>query len=260
MGKQLAFLTCIILLLSVPAGVTRAALIAYYPFEEGTGTTTTTVDATGNGHNGTLVGAIEWVPAHLGTGVRFDTAGEKIRIGTINPSGANNAMTLAAWIKWEGSGHATITHQGIFGKRGTWAEPGDNVKWFWEAQPNDNLAFRRYGASVTVTGALTNHKNEWTHVAVTWENGTVIHYINGVQIHRGSLTLNETSNDVIVTIGCVATGNSETFVGTIDEARIYSTAFVGDELVRAMKGTPPDLAYYYNATSAPSDTGLCFPT
>ncbi len=234
-----------------------AELISYHRFDEGAGTTA--ADATGKGNNGTFNGNVQWVPGKKGSAVRLDTAGERIVIGKINPSGANQAMTLAAWINWEGSGHATITHQGIFGKRGGWTAPGDNVKWFWEAQPDDDLAFRTYSTSVTVTDALVNHKKEWTHVALTWEKGTVIHYLNGVQIHKGSITFNETSNDVLVTIGCVASNNSETFVGTIDEARIYDTALTPTGIVQAMTGdtwsasTPgPGVG----ATDVPRDTTL----
>jgi uncharacterized protein YycO len=176
------------------------------------------------------------VPGQNGSGVRLDTAGEKILIGEINPSGVNKAMTLAAWVNWEGSGHATITHQGVFGKRGGWTDSGDTVKWFWEAQPDDDLAFRTRSTSVTATDALLDHQNEWTHVALTWDNGTVIHYINGVQIHQGSITFNETSNDVVVAIGCTGNYNSETFVGTIDEARIYDTALSAAGVLQAMTG------------------------
>ncbi len=241
MGKRTASLICVTLLLGLAAGTARADLLAYYPFDEGSGTTA--ADATGNGNDGTFNGSVEWVPGYRGTAVRLDTAGERVVIGPVNPSGANNAMTLAAWINWEGSGHATITHQGVFGKRQGWTDEGETVKWFWEAQPDDDLSFRTRSAAVTATDALVDHQNEWVHVALTWDNGTTIHYINGAQIHTGSITFNETSNDVIVTIGCVSATNNETFVGSIDEARIYDHVLSSDELTAAMKGIGPEQAF-----------------
>ena len=215
--------------------VTSAELISYHSFDEGSGTTAT--DATGNGNDGALTNGVEWVDGFQGGGVHLDTAGERVVIGPLDPSGANNAMTLAAWINWEGSGNNIGNgHQGVFGKRLGWPADGSTIKWFWEAQPDDDLSFRTRSTAVTATDALIDHKNEWTHVALTWDAGTVIHYINGEEIHNGSITLNTTADATPMTIGCVDSTNSETFAGSIDEAKIYDTALTPVEILQAMTG------------------------
>ena len=238
-------LLSVLLIVGLCAGA-WAELISYHPFDEGSGTTS--ADATGNGHDGALEGSVEWVSGVKGTAVRLDTAGERVVIGEIDPTAANNAMTLAAWINWEGRDH-TITHQGIFGKRQGW-DPKTFVKWFWEVQPDGDLEFRNGDTAVNAPGVLDPYENEWAHVAVTWDNGAVVQYINAEQVGTGSITFRDTADATVVSIGCVSATNSETFVGSIDEARIYDTALTPAEIDRAMTGDTASAGAPQPATGA----------
>jgi len=245
----------IALVMTVVASSATAEQIAYFPFDEGQGTTT--VDATGNGNDGTFNGAVEWVPGVKGTAVRLDTAGERVVITALDPTAVNNAMTLAAWVVWEGNGHS-ITHQGIIGKRQGW-NPRTFVKWFWEATPAGQLAFRNGDTAVNAPGVLVPYENEWAHVAMTWDNGAVVQYINAEEVGTGNITFRDTADDTVVSIGCVSASNSETWVGSIDEARIYSHVLTEAELQKAMTGdftssagpVPPD-----TSTDVPQDVIL----
>jgi hypothetical protein len=176
-----AGLLSLLLVVGLCAGAS-ADLVAYYPFNEGQGTTT--VDATGNGNKGTLSSGVTWVTGVKGTAVHFATAGDQIVTTSLNPSAKNNAMTLAAWIKWEGRGNA-ISQQGIVGKREGW-NPGGGIKWFWQTNPAGDLLFRCDTGDAAIAGVglwwgntrLVPYANEWTHVAVTWANGTAVKYLN----------------------------------------------------------------------------------
>ena len=250
MFRKLTCLLFLVLLLGVAAGSATAELIAYYPFDEGQGTTT--VDDTDNGNDGTFNGDVEWVPGFKGTGVHFDTGGDRILIGEIDPTAANDAMTLAAWINWEGLDHS-ISQQGIIGKREGW-DPGTNVKWFWQVQPSGALLFR---ADWSGGGAglwwgntyLVPYANEWAHVALTWDDGAAVQYINGEEVSTGNVTFQDTADDTIVSIGCVSATNNESFVGTIDEVRIYDTALTAAEIAQAMQ---PGAATTSSAPMPPS--------
>ncbi len=238
---------------SLVANSAMAELVAYYPFNEGQGTTT--ADVTGNGNDGTFNGTVEWVDGYEGKGVRFDTGGDRIVIGPLSPSAETNAMTVAAWIVWEGEGNS-IAHQGIVGKRLGWPTDGSTIKWFWETGPTGDLIFRADynggGASFGWgNGALGDYADEWTHVAVTWDDGAAIQYINGVEVSSGSVDFREAANDTPVTIGCVASDNTETFVGIIDEVQFHNVALTPEGLQGAMAGgavtstsspVPPDTA------------------
>ncbi|MHC4499581.1 MAG: LamG-like jellyroll fold domain-containing protein, partial [Planctomycetota bacterium] len=236
MFRKVKWSIALLLVLGIYTGTAVAELIAYWPFDEGQGTDVS--DVTGNGNDGTFVGAVAWVPGIKGSAVRFDVDGERILIGPLDPTAANNAMTLAAWIKWENP--PGQDQQGIFGKR-IWT-PRDRTKWFWEARENGRLSFRNGDQTLAApAGTLTPYANEWIHVAVTWDNDETIQYINAQEVHSGNITLRTTADDTPVTIG--TTQGSETFHGTIEEARIYDTALTPDQIVQAMTGdtTPATL-------------------
>ncbi len=241
MFRKLKWLVAMLLVLGICTDAVLAELIGYWPFDEGKGTEA--ADITGNGNDGTFNGDVEWVAGYIGSGVYFDTAGERIVVGPIDPTAGTDAMTLAAWINWEGQGHS-IEHQGIIGKRLGWTTTGDTIKWFWEATPANALLFRAdYSGGGTGlwwgNTLLEPYANEWIHVALTWDNGTAVQYINGEEVSTGNVTFRESANETPVTIGCVDSTNNETFVGTIDEVRIYNHALTPAEIQTIMLGIFP---------------------
>ncbi len=262
MSNRVVWLTVLLLALGISTDAVQADLIGYWPFHEGQGTQT--ADVTGNGNDGTFNGEVEWVPGYDGSAVRFDTAGERIVIGPLDPTAENNAMTLAAWIKWEGQDHS-IEQQGIIGKRLGW-DPGTNVKWYWQTNPAGDLLFRADSAEGGTglwwgNGRIASYPNEWIHVALTWDNGTAVQYVNGEEVDSGDISFIDTADDTPVTIGCVDSTNNETFVGTIDEARIYSHALSAQEIQIAMlPGAGPKSATSPNpndgASNVPQDVVL----
>jgi len=242
MRNRVVWLTAVLLIgfIGICTDVVQAELIGYWPFDEGQGTVA--ADISGNGNDGTFNGSVAWVPGYKDSGVGFDTGGERIVVGPIDPTAENNAMTLAAWIKWEGQDHS-IEQQGIIGKRLGW-DPGTNIKWFWQTNPTGDLLFRADAGDGGTglwwgNGALVPFANEWTHVALTWDNGTAVQYINGEEVSTGNVDFRDTANDTPVTIGCVDSTNTETFVGSIDEARIYSHALTQAEIQTIMIGEFP---------------------
>ncbi|MDT8299968.1 MAG: LamG-like jellyroll fold domain-containing protein [Sedimentisphaerales bacterium] len=242
MFRKMKLFVAILLVLGVCSDAVLAELIGYWPFDEGKGTEA--ADMTGNGNDGTFNGDVEWVLGYVDKAVRFDTAGERVVVGPIDPTAGTDAMALAAWINWEGEGH-TISQQGIIGKRRGW-DPGDGVKWFWQTNPAGDFLFRADSANGGGGGGLgwgngliAPYANEWIHVAVSWDNGAVVQYINGEQVSSGNINFIDTADDTPVTIGCVDSGNNETFVGTIDEARIYNHALTQAEIQTIMLGIFP---------------------
>jgi len=254
MFRRIKWFVAVLLVLGFCTDAVLGELIGYWSFDEGQGTATS--DVTGNGNDGTLSSGVDWVPGYKDSGVRFDTAGERVVVGPIDPTAENNAMTLAAWINWEGEGH-TIGQQGIIGKRQGW-DPGTGIKWFWQAQPSGALLFRADWANGGGTGLWWNntyllpYANEWAHVALTWDDGAAIQYINGEEVSTGNVTFQDTADATPVAIGCVSATNNESFVGIIDEARIYNRALTQTEIQTAMLGevttanrpSPPDGAFH----------------
>jgi len=240
MSIKMKWFVAMLLVLGICTNAVVAELIAYWPFEEGQGTTT--ADITGNGNDGTFNGDVEWVEGYIGNGVHFDDDGERIVVGPLDPSGETNAMTLAAWINWEGLNHSR-EQQGIIGKRLGW-DPGTGVKWFWQTNPAGDLLFRADSAEGGDAfgwgnGLLVDYANEWVHVAVTWDDGAVIQYINAEEVSTGNVSFRDTADDTPMTIGCVQSDWTETFVGTIDEVRIFNNVLSADEIQNVMMGEFP---------------------
>jgi hypothetical protein len=111
-------------------------------------------------------------------------------------------------------------------------------------------------------GLIASYPNEWIHVALTWDNGAAVQYINGEEVETGNITFRDTADDTPVTIGCVGSTNDEHFVGSIDEARIYSRALTAEDIVELFewKGGPPVKAARLRpadgATDVPRDVVL----
>ncbi len=242
MFRKMKWFVAMLLVLGICTDAVLAELIGYWPFDEGQGTVAS--DISGNGNNGTFNGNVEWVPGYKGSGVGFDTAGERVLIGPLDPTAENNAMTLAAWILWEGEGHS-IEQQGIIGKRLGW-DPGTGVKWFWQTNPTGDFLFRADSANGGGGGGLgwgngliAPYANQWIHVAVTWNDGAVAQYINGEEVSTGNINFIDTADDTPVTIGCVSSNNTESFVGSIDEVRIFNHALSVEEIQDIMVGEFP---------------------
>jgi hypothetical protein len=196
MFRKMKLFVAMLLVLGICTDAVLAELIGFWPFDEGQGTEA--ADITGNGNDGALNGAVDWVPGFKGDGVHFDTAGERVVVGPLDPTAGTDAMTLAAWINWEGEGNESITHQGIFGKRLGWDPDNGHptTKWFWEAQPDGDMVFRNGGAAINwANGLLTPYPNEWVHVALTWNNGATVQYINGEEVESGNITFRDTADD-----------------------------------------------------------------
>jgi hypothetical protein len=238
---KMKWLVAVLLVLGACTNAVRAELLAYWPFEEGQGNTT--ADATGNGNDGTFNNSVTWVDGYFGNGVYFDDDGDRVVVGPIDPSGDTDAMTLAAWINWEGLDHSR-GQQGIIGKRLGW-NPGTDVKWFWQTNSDGDLLFRADAGDGTGAGfgwgntALVPYANEWTHVALTWDDDATIQYINGEQVATGSISFRNTANATPVSIGCVSSTNPETFVGSIDEVYMFNSPLTQAQIKDLSNGIAP---------------------
>ena len=73
--KTLLFIVCV-LVLSM-AGNAAAELVAYWTFDEGSGDTV--IDSTGNGNDGTLMGA-QWGEGKFGNALEFNGADQYVEV------------------------------------------------------------------------------------------------------------------------------------------------------------------------------------
>jgi hypothetical protein len=245
-------LTCLIgfaAVLSLAAGTATAELVAYWPLDEGSGTTA--ADASGNHHDGTIQGTPTWVDGPPGYGKALDYNGQNpadgyVDCGTWNPSAATGQLTVAFWARWKGY-VGPDSWQGVVGKRDEWDSTGEGKGSMWEIEINPDsstISFFR-GNSYPNSGGKVLPVGQWTHIAVTFDGTTMVFYLDGAEVGRGPFEFGP-KTDAMITIGCDNNGGWNCFNGTLDEVRLYDTALSAAEVKKlssplgASKPTPAD--------------------
>ena len=94
-------------------GAADAGLLAYWPMDEGLGTTV--VDCSGHGLDGTLLGAGTWVAGRRPTtkAILFDaTSATFVNIPASALADATTTITLAAWVNLGPGNNSYVIHKG----------------------------------------------------------------------------------------------------------------------------------------------------
>lgn len=199
---------------------TPIGLVAHYALENDA------TDSSGNGHDGTVVGAPVYVagPVGLGMGLEFDGAGgQYVDLGTLDPSLMTGRLSVSLWAKWNG---LTTFWQGLIGKRDSWAR--DNMMWQIEAnQTTGVLNFQREGAGI---GAEALPQGEWAHVAATFDGTTAKLYVNGEVKGQGTFSFGSDPT-AAMQFGSSNAGGGNPFNGALDEVRLYDIALSDAEIL-----------------------------
>jgi hypothetical protein len=219
------------------SGTARAQdsnLIAYWPLDEGSGTTAN--DRGPTGFNGTLTNGPTWVTtAPLGSAVNVDGSNDYV---TISDDAAlrranGTSVTITAWIKADTiSGYDTIVSKGRTGNAGNTTNyclrlDDGKLDLYYVDASNE---FHNYATTSAVISA-----DRWHHVAAVYTFGTANTaklYVDGVQITAASWTTTgggtagaaapKTPTEALFFGGINPSGSiTHAFDGSIDEVRIY---------------------------------------
>ncbi len=228
MGRLCGLLICGFLL---TAGHVPAALVAYYDFEDGAGTTV--ADRTGNGHTGAFqnAGGTDWVAGKVGRWALDLSANQWVSTLNSTPTllnmNGNKPKSVAFWAYTRAFNDGGVFCMGnaatgeMFSLRTlTGAEQ-------WRAQFYGTPDF-----DVTAYGCTTN----WTHFVLVHDGTQGRTYQNGILIGSKNSTLNVT--DVrSFEIGRYNGGSY--FNGLVDDVRVYDHALSMSE-VQALAGATMD--------------------
>jgi hypothetical protein len=203
-----------------PAAPDTDKLLAYYSFDEGTGTTV--ADASGKGQDGAFVGEPAWVPGKVGTALLFDGVDDYVEIPHHEGLTVDNEVTVALWINPEHHDFTNTGWGGIMAK-------GNPRTYNLYTTAAGTLHFSTAGVGSTSTDTIT--LNEWSHVAAMVSAGSHAYYINGAPSGGGGsgIDLPGTSNTAPVTIGYIG-GTNQFYKGMIDEVYIYGRALSAAEV------------------------------
>lgn len=216
-------------------------LVGGWNFDEGSGSSVS--DSSGNGNNGTVIGAT-WTAGKVNGALNFDGNDDVVRIN--NPDSINNIdkLSFAAWLFVD----VAQNNDRIVEKVSAWQVHMDSA---------GDLRFeaKRWGTDgkwtmdIPAGDPLTNG---WHHIAVTYDHGSPsnnpLFYYDGVAVSAnetqapGGSLANETGT---LYIGNDANnGNGRDFDGKIDEVVVHNSILSASEIAELASGspTPPPLS------------------
>src|SRR5262245_14905171 len=154
--------------------VAGSGLVAYWKFDEGSGTTV--ADASGNGNKGTLVNEPLWTAGRVGNALYFDGINDNITVPDSNSLDLSNSFTLSAWV----NPASTFTDfRSILVKNYSYYLYASVAGLCGDGSP---LGGFDVGSARNVCQPSPLPTNTWTHLAVTYNASTLTFFRNGVAV------------------------------------------------------------------------------
>lgn len=253
MGKcsKSMWLVCIGFFLSLGAAATQAGLqdglVSYFKLDDGSGTLA--ADSSGNDHDGTLIQPeLVWVPGYDGSGLGCPGAdiASRLEFPTTGMSVTAGSISLFGYL---------------------YDPQPTQTRYFFghTAQPEFNSRIQIYmdsGTTLDIGLGATHAKapdimalktKTWYHVALTWDNGAYVVYVDGKKVNEGTYT-GLTSLNTIANIGNDGSkAPYETFGGVLDEVRIYNRAITAAEVQQIFQTPHASLIKAWGPTPANGD-------
>ena len=202
------------------AALADPSLVAYWNFDEGSGTTV--ADESSNGHTGTVVNGANWVTGHRGSALELDGISQYVSIPplfSVTPS----ALSISAWFLAPTTG-GTIIYNGATAENELLAGPGglsfgvklSNSQW--------------YGADY----APTPTPSQWHFLVGVWDQGGYVRlYLDGLLAAQQAVPNIAPLSYFGQRIGAYAPVDSQFFGGAIDELKVYDRALSASEISTA---------------------------
>ncbi len=192
-------------------------LAAFYALENDV------LDSSGNGNDGTIVGAPTFVEGLAGYGMAMEFDGESyVDCGNDPNLDIPGPISIALWIKPgaddpEGQGTATAPLcKALSGASPSWSW---QVRYGWNSpQPYMAFTFNTSPRAWTYVGKNLD-RDEWAHIACSHDGATLTAYLNGEATEStpmGAIT----SSPAPLLIG--SDGWRDDWIGAIDEVAIYN--------------------------------------
>jgi hypothetical protein len=214
-------------------------LVAYWPFNEGSGMVA--ADLSANGYDGTLTGGVTWTDGVYQNALHFNGSDAYVETGQSILNGLQG-FTLAGWV----SASNVDVYSSLFGQ-------------------NDLAEFGFIGGSEVGTWLLGNNwvlvsasypfdYPSWHHVALTGDSTGVVIYIDGEVGASDSGAVSSGSSGYTFRIGGgVFNASGDPFLGEIDDVWAIGRALTQDEIQILMQGTG---GYPYAMSPNPADGGM----
>lgn len=208
----------------------RAALMAYWTFNDGAGTTLT--DSSGRGNNGTLAGTTlpQWVAGHSGqpgdyalefTGspVRNDPNSPHVYLGNLPDLTITGDQTISMWVYPTDFSVRRNPYAKAYGGSGTLTqETSGHITYYYGTAGGNASPWQGVGSGTPLTA------NQWNHIAVVRDltNNQIRWYVNGVRTATATPAYNPAAADNLPAY--IGRGYEYNYQGRIDETAIFNEA------------------------------------
>ena len=211
------------------ANVAEEGLVAYWPFDEGSGKTAE--DVTGNGHDGKFAGAPKWVDGKFGTALEFDGEEDHVVVADDAALAIEENITFMAWF----SPGDVLTSRRLMVKN-------NSIFVIFDFGNKDSIDFLVKPDNTFAESTTTDWKvGEWYHFAGTFDGKTMKVYVNGKLEDEAANNVPIAPSDLELWIGGDDFGRpTDFFPGSIDEVRLYEKTLTEAEIQKVME-TPQDV-------------------
>jgi len=230
----LAALVCLFAGADVAIADLNDGLVAYWSFDEGTGTVLH--DYSGHGHHGTISGA-QWVPGVAGSALRFDGTNDNVHVPDADDLDVIGPFTISLWTTFEAIGPGT-TRQNVLSKE-RYQSATDNDGYLIRKEYDSAAPFfllLRDGGHSTSFGSVS--ANRWYHIVATFD-GTTLHAYKDAEFTGQATAPSNRANTKQLAFGEKPDGAFD-FQGIVDELRMYSRALSAAEIADLYWSVRPD--------------------
>ncbi len=220
MSKKLIYLVSFVLVLSMAlTGTSRAELVGWWRFDDGSGTVA--ADSSALGNDGTFEGDPQWVGGQFGLALEFD-GDDWVNVGTPPDLVITEAVSITCWVNPAQLG----------GEQGF---AGLDAGYYFKAH-GEGVRLTTPGILDHSSANLTLEVGAWQHVAATFQPGQnegLVFYYNGIETERLTASAMNPGS------GPFRIGNNqwnEHLTGMLDDVRVYNHILTEGEVLGAMEG------------------------
>lgn len=205
-------------------------LIGLWSFDGPDLTSTTVLDRSGQGNDGTLQNGPKPTRGAIGQALEFDGVDDHIDANDVYDFANSTPFSISVWAKPE---DFDLDFQALLAKR---TENDDG--WIFIIRPTNDpspklaMQFWSNSAASSVTSDVDVAEGQWSQLAFTFDGTTGKLYINGTEVGSGTMTkvLPDTPTDLTFGAGQSTGDLSQYFDGSIDDVRIYNRAISSQEV------------------------------
>jgi len=200
--------------------VVKDGLVSYWTFNKADIDGEIAKDVSGK-NNGTIKGC-KPIAGKYGEALEFDGVANYVEVPDDKSLQLWEKYTLEAWVlQYESRSNRIID------KITAGTADGPHL----DTYPGTTL---RSCAGNCFSTATSYSLKEWHHTAVTFDQGNVVLYLDGVADGNGKTTSPLVGNKLTMKIGADSNGQN-LFIGIIDEVRVYNRALTENEIKQNMK-------------------------